>query len=161
MSTISQRRVAKRFGLKNVWAASRAAKKVGLPFEAACALLQKESGGRNVYGHDVGGALSGFPGTVNRDNFAVFEWMISHGWSSNGVGPCQITWKGYFTDMQKRGLLPWKPYDNMVFGFGILRAHRDRFGSWTLAGGAYNGSSEYGADLNNKINEWKKRFASA
>jgi len=32
-----------------------------------CALLEKESGGRNVYGeHDVGGALSGFPKTVNK-----------------------------------------------------------------------------------------------
>lgn len=162
MSSGAQRKIAKKHGLVNVWAASRAAKKVGLPFEVACAVLQKESGGRNVYGHDAGGALSGYTRAVNEQNFNVFEWLITvKGENSNGVGPCQITWFPFFNVMRQRNLKPWVPYDNMVFGFGLLKAYYDTSHSWTAAGHKYNGALEYGVDLNIKINEWKKRFASA
>jgi hypothetical protein len=161
MSTRAQRRIAKNFGLKNVWTIHRAAKATGLPFEVACALIQKESGGRNVYGHDEGGALSGYPYAVTEENFKVFRWMINNGHTSNGVGPCQITYRGFFTQMDQQGLRPWVIYDNMVFGFRLLKSYYTREGGWTEAGKRYNGALEYGVDLNSKINQWKQRFKSA
>ena len=164
-------RIAREFGLHNVEHAALACRSADppLPFWAACALLEKESGGRNVYGHDAGGALAGFPRQVNRGNWEVFRWLvIDKGHTSNGVGPCQITYAGpakggrrdggFFAIMEQRQLRPWIPLDNMIFGFGLLAAHKKRHGTWARAGEAYNGSPAYGADLVKKANEWRARL---
>lgn len=164
-------KIASEFGLENVDAAARACRKAGLPFAVACALLEQESGGRNVYGHDVGGALAGYPRAVNRDNFAVFRWMVlDRGMTANGVGPCQITYAGtrrangtrdggYFRQMDEQGLRPWVAEDNMQFGFALLRAHYESGPkSWAAAGTRYNGSPSYGADLAAKVAAWKLRL---
>ena len=160
-STRAQRRIAKKY-LRNVWTIHRAAKTVGLPFEVACALIEKESGGRNVYGHDAGGALSGYPEEVSEENYRVFRWMVlTRGMTSNGVGPCQITSPGFFRQMEEQGLRPWVKYDNMLFGFRLLLSYYKSYKSWRAAGRLYNGADAYGVDLVNRINTWKKRFASA
>lgn len=151
--------IAKRFGLENVDAAAAACRRAGLPFWAACALLEKESHGRNAYGHDAGGALSGFEEPVDESNYKVFHWLVfAKGQTSNGVGPCQITWKGYFPDMDKKGLKPWVPLDNMAYGFGILAGHKTRWGTWRAAATRYNGKESYGADFVVKANAWRKRL---
>jgi len=78
--------------------------------------------------------------------------------TSNGVGPCQITYRGFFTDMEAQGLRPWVPHDNMLYGFRLLaRYHADK-GSWEAAGTAYNGSSQYGRDLAALVEKWRKRL---
>lgn len=163
-------RIAKQFGLVNVESAALSCRRAGLPFWAACALLQKESMGRNVYGNDVGGALAGFPGTVNRDNFAVFRWMvIDKGMTSNGVGPCQITYAGarrqdgtrdggFFRQMAERNLMPFFVEHNMLFGFELLKDYHEDGKSWFAAGVRYNGADQYGEDLVEKINEWRDRL---
>jgi hypothetical protein len=152
--------------LRNADIAAVACREANLPFYVACALLEKESGGRNIYGHDAGGALSGFPGEVNKDNYAVFKWLVfERGMSSNGVGPAQITYKGYFTDMEKRGLKPYDAHDSMLYGFELLKANYDRAGTWTAAGAVYNGGPRpnytalaYGRDFAVKVAAWKKRL---
>lgn len=150
--------IAEDFGLKNVEDAASACRVAGIPFWAACALLDKESGGRNVYGHDRGGALSGFPDEVDRSNYRVFRWLVENGQTSNGVGPCQITWPGHFSAMSVKGLRPWVPLDNMIYGFTLLREHYDKHGTWREAGTAYNGAESYGLDFVAKCNEWRDRF---
>lgn len=166
---------AARLGLHNVEEIASASREVGIPFFAACALFDKESKGRNIYGHDKGGALSGFPFEVNRDNYRVFRWLvIDNGHVSNGVGPSQITWAGgfattarvtrtggYFEQMEHQGLKPWVVEDNMLFGLERLWAHFNRFGSWRLAGQAYNGASAYGVDLEARVAEWRKQILEA
>lgn len=165
--------VAKKFGLANVEAAALACREAGLPFWAACALLEKESNGRNVYGHDKNGVFSRdeFP-EVTAQNFMTFLVRVMNGETSNGVGPCQITFAGslknsshsnhrdggYFRQMAEFGLLPWDPQDNMKFGFQILRNHYKAKGSWKAAGAAYNGRLTYGIDLVEKMNEWRERL---
>lgn len=145
--------------LQNAHIAAVACRDAGLPFYVACALLEKESGGRNVFGNDKGGALSGFPDTVNKDNYAVFRWLvIDKGQTSNGVGPCQITYRGFFTDMEKRGLKPYDAHDNMRYGFELLARYEREKGSWAAAGTAYNGAAAYGRDLEKKVAEWKQRL---
>jgi hypothetical protein len=119
----------------------------GFPFFLGLAILQKESGGKNVYGHDVGGALSGYPDPPDENNFRVFRWMIDVAkQASNGVGPMQITYKGYFPLMDKLGLKPWIPYDNIRYGIqNILtpsflaqrKTQADRKAFWAMAN-AYN-----------------------
>lgn len=153
--------------LDNAGPAALACRKAKLPYFAACALLDQESEGRNVYGSDKGGALAGFPFEVNLDNFRVFRWMVlSMGQRSNGVGPCQITYKGYFNVMQGRGLQPWVPHDNMLFGFELLQGNYLKAGkSWARAGAIYNGGPNpnatalgYGRDFAAKVALWKDRL---
>lgn len=132
--------VAKRHGLVNVETIAATCREAGVPFYAACALFMMESGGRNLYGHDVGGTLAGYPEPVTKENFAVFAWLVfTKGQPSNGVGPSQITYKGYFTDMQTTGLNPWSVHDNMLYGLRILAANYKATGSWEKAGARYNG----------------------
>jgi hypothetical protein len=111
-----------------------------------------------VYGHDAGGALSGYPEVVDESNFKVFLWLLAKGQTSNGVGPCQITWPGYFTDMANKGLHAWRPLDNMTYGFGILAKHYAASRNWIKAGESYNGSYAYGVDLAEKVMAWRHRF---
>lgn len=152
--------------LANAGVAAVACREANLPFFVACALLEKESGGHNVYGHDKGGALAGFPFDVSEDNYLVFEWLVfTKGQTSNGVGPCQITYKGYFREMEEQGLEPWNVHDNMLFGFRLLKANYARHSSWATAGAIYNGGPkpnraalDYGNDLAKKVGQWKKRL---
>jgi len=154
--TSSQISKAKQQGLRNVDTAARVCNETKTPFFILCALLEKESGGRNVYGHDQGGALSGFERPVNQGNWEVFRWLVfDKGKTSNGVGPMQLTFKGFFTDMEKEDLKPWDVHDNMTYGarvfMGHYRAAKDA-GHGTResikrAGVQYNGATAYGDSL--------------
>lgn len=151
---------ATKYGMHNVGSLAIAADKAKMPFYSACALMEKESMGKNVYGHDAGGALSGYPHDVDESNFKVFMHLINTGHKSNGVGPAQITWKGFFPDMVRKGLKAWVPVDNMYYGFTLLMGYYNTSKSWSAAGTKYNGSGQYGADFNKKVVAWKKRVGS-
>jgi hypothetical protein len=149
-------------GLANVLDIYGASIKASLPLHAAAALMEKESGGKNEYGNDAGGALSGYPEPVDESNFKVFLWLIKSGhYVSNGVGPAQITYPGFFTEMATEGLNPWVPQDNMFFGFRLLAGYKKATGTWKGAGTKYNGSTAYGDDLAAKVKVWKTRLAPA
>lgn len=161
--------IARDFGLENVGPLARACRLERVPFWLACALMEKESGGRNVYGHDPGGVFSRDEhDRVDARNFMQFLTRVMNGETSNGVGPAQITYAGaargghrdggYFREMAAEGLLPWEPEDNMRKGLRIIGAHKKARGSWAAAGTAYNGRASYGADLVKKANEWRARL---
>lgn len=157
--------------LSNVEAIAAACDKTGARFYIACAMIQKESGGRNVYGHDVGGALSGFGKEVNQGNYEVFEWLVqTKGQASNGVGPAQITWKGFFVEMRAKGLKPWAPADNILFGVDLLNGyyraardelHMDVWDAIRHAGRRYNGSIVYGDSLVAVARTWRELVGNA
>ena len=145
--------IAKRY-LQNVDTAWRVSQKIGMPFYLMCALLEKESMGKNVYGHDVGGVNSR-PGEwpVTKENFKEFyRRVVVLRQTSNGVGPLQLTWRGFFTQMKDQGLRAWVPYDNMLFGgklfMGYYNTHRRNGHSVSesirRAGVQYNGSMHMG-----------------
>lgn len=129
------------------------------------AMLVKETGTvRNVYGHDSGGALSGFSKPVNQGNFEVFEWLVfTKGQTSNGVGPSQLTFKGFFTQMKEQGKKPWDPYDNITVGAKLIysyyrtarNAGKSVSDSLKEAGTKYNGSPAYGDRYLALALEWK------
>ena len=155
--TTHQLNVARARGLSNVAALAAASARAKVPFHVACALMEKESHGRNVYGNDPGGVLSGFPHPVTESNFAAFWWEVSQrGQTSNGVGPSQLTSRGLIQDCISAGLDPWDPEDNMTFGLRTLkRYHKEADGSWRVAGERYNGSPVYGQDLVERIRQWQ------
>ena len=157
--------IAEDFGLMNVNYAAVACRTAGLPFYAACALLEKESHGRNIWGHDN---ETGVPGqNVTALNFVQAYYRILNGAPSNGVGPCQITWAGslknghrdggFFQQMLEQNLAPWNPGDNMLFGFKKLAEYKAK-GTWASAGMSYNGSQLYGNDLAEKVAAWHQRL---
>lgn len=133
-------------GFQNSDSIVRAANDTGLPLGIAVALIAKESNGANVYGHDAGGALSG-GGEVTQDNFTnQFMPLIRAGHTSNGVGPTQITYPGYFT--QNPDLAWWDPYTNMCFGFNLMLGYLGgdySDDSLIAAGSTYNSGSATGA----------------
>lgn len=159
-----------------------ACRTVGIPYWASCALIEKESHGRNSYGGDEGGALRKFPHTVDKSNFLAFyhHVVVLGDLNSNGVGPCQITYAGphsfgktgpreggYFKQMPERGLEPWIPKDNMVFGLGIFWKNYQNTHSWISAGGLYNGGPKwkesdlavaYGHNILDKVKKWHTLF---
>jgi len=168
--TAEQIKKAKDFGLQNVDVAAQVANETGIKFNHLCALLQHESMGKNIYGHDSGGALSGFSKPVTKDNYDVFRWLIlNKGQTSNGVGPMQLTFKGFFTDMEKKGLKPWDVHDNMTYGAKLwndyYRSYRDQGlspdESVRKAGVRYNGASSYGDTQVRLVKEWRDRVGNA
>jgi hypothetical protein len=161
ITSVAPWRVAKArvYGLSNAVTIAGTCREAGVPFYVACALFEKETMGKNIYGHDKGGALSGFPGEVNKDNYEVFEWLVSQGMKSNGVGPSQITSGSLLTQMKTEHLDPWNVWDNMLFGLRFLKKWKVKYRTWHNAGRLYNGKESYAIDLDIKIEEWRMRLS--
>ena len=141
----------------------RAADAENCPWWAALACLWMETGerGANIYGHDVGGA--GPHGEeVTEENFREFLAAIRDGENSNGVGPLQITYPGYFFDDPDREW--WMPEKSAEVGCRILRdlinAEGDsyealkRVGSRYNSGNPYDAYESYGILFSNRCKSW-------
>ena len=176
-------------GLTNADLIVQAATATGIPLAIAAAMIQKETGGRNVYGHD-GSAETG-PGVfstkygpvtigdttyaqgsdipVTQANFAEFLRRVTAGEKSNGVGPAQITYSGYFKQAPDYPF--WDALANIRFGLTILADYLDDdFSDASISSAAahYNGGTNpgpralaYGADLLTKTKIWRARLAGA
>ncbi|MBF4549660.1 hypothetical protein [Pseudoclavibacter sp. VKM Ac-2888] len=154
-------------GVQNAAAIVRAAKAVGLEVAIAAAIIQKESNGANIYGHDRGGVFSsiglGKPADnrVTEQNFRDFARRVANGETSNGVGPAQITYPGYFPQAEREGFKLWLAEDNIRFGLRIFASHLRGTGDIVEAGRAYNGARQYGVDLANMVAGWRRRLEGA
>ena len=152
-----------------------------VPAALICAVIRKETSGRNVYGNDSGGVFS-TPGApdkdVTHDNFHnEFLPRVLAGEVSNGVGPMQITFAGYrdkvtgkrdggfFKEAANLGLDLSKVYDNVKFGIRKIRQYlKDAGGVPTEAavksvGKRYNGATAYGDALWDEYNLWVARLS--
>lgn len=156
-------------GMHNAEQIVTAAEKTGVELAVLAAMIQKESNGRNVYGHDSGGIFSTTDGSlvyVTEANFSEFTRRLAAGEKSNGVGPAQITWPGYFPDARAKGYVLWQPLDNITYGATILKGH---LAGHTLAeaGTLYNsgnlksGVTAYGRDFAQKVSAWRTRLTAA
>ena len=153
-------------GLVNADLIVQAASATGVPLAIAAALIQKETGGQNIYGHDgsvetgtgvfstkygpvvIGGTTyaqgSNIP--VTQGNFAEFLRRVTAGEKSNGVGPAQITYAGYFKQAPDYPF--WDALANIRFGLTILADYLDddfSDSSISSAGARYNGGTSPGA----------------
>ena len=155
-------------GVANATAIVAASNATGLPLGVAVGMIVKETNGRNVYGHDAGGACCGW-GEVTEDNFrSSFLPVVLAGGTSNGVGPTQITYPGYFR--QNPDYPWWDPYRNCLFGFDLLKGHCAGDYSYTglaRAGSIYNSGtatgsySTYGTSFADLATEWTGILAGA
>ena len=155
-------------GVENAAAIVAASNNTGLPLGVAMGMVMKETGGANVYGHDAGGACSGW-GQVTQDNFRNnFLPVVLAGGTSNGVGPTQITYPGYFR--QNPSYPWWDPYANCVVGFNLLKGYCGgdySHGSLVAAGSTYNSgsptgtASTYGETFASLAEDWTERLAGA
>lgn len=142
------------------------AAKAKLELACACTLLQKESGGANIYGHDpvdTGGTYTK-GGPVTRENYTAYRaWRKAGSGRLQGVGPGQLTWSGFQDVADSRGGC-WDWRVNAEYSFEILR---DLIASHGLQDGfrAYNGTgsaaARYGQDAVEKVNAWRGRLAGA
>lgn len=176
-------------GLANADLIVQAATATGIPLAIAAAMIQKESGGKNVYGHD--GSVETGPGVfstkygpvviggttyaqgsnipVTQGNFAEFLRRVTAGEKSNGVGPAQLTYAGYFKQAPDYPF--WDALANIRFGLTILADYLDddfSDSSISSAGAHYNGGTNpngtalaYGADLLAQTKIWRARLAGA
>lgn len=143
------------------------ARRSRVPVALACAVLEKETGFKNVYGHDaVRNPVRSPPGgllAVSRDNYREYLSHRRRGLGNQGVGPMQLT----SPDLQDRadelgGC--WLPGPNIRVGLEFLAANIRRLG---LPGGvvAYNGSGpaaeRYGADVLARARRWEARLRAA
>lgn len=142
-------------GLKNAAAIVNAAATSGVPLYIAAAFVEQESGGANVYGHDAGGL---FPGkAVTQSNFKTFlSKVVRDGHTSNGVGPLQITYPGYFK--QNPSYPFWDPEHNILFGLQIIQKNLPRglnAAAQLYNSGSATGAPSYGESVVNRAAKWK------
>jgi hypothetical protein len=132
----------------------------GLPLSDCLALVEKESGFRNVFGHD---ATSSIPERWkgSRVTWAKYRWykLRRKSKGAQGVGPCQLTWPPLQNDADRMGGCH-KPGPNMRLGFTHLKIQIERLGREKGAA-AYNGTGPaaeaYGRDFVRKQEAWHKR----
>ena len=177
--------------LSNTVLVAQAAKIAGVPLHIAAALIYKESRGLNIYGHDWGGVYSTASGPVTiggttyptgsdipvtRDNYLSFLGLVLNGdvprpgVTSNGVGPAQITYPGFFVQARQDGVDLSDPLANMVFGLRLLAGYLGRdytrtsveeAGTLYNAGSLDNGVNAYGRSIWYLSEQYRKALVGA
>jgi hypothetical protein len=141
----------------------QAAHTTRLPLAAACALLEKESGFRHVFGHDPTRSIPvAWRGQrVTRAKYLVYRAARKRGLGMQGVGPTQLTWFAFQDQADSLGGC-WRLYPNLVVGFRHLRELTSTLGRERGAA-AYNGIGDaaeaYGRDYVQKRAVWADRLA--
>jgi hypothetical protein len=157
MNKVQKMYVAWRNGIKYPYQVMQVCDEVGLPFYAACAVLEKESsGGSNVFGHDP--TIFVGAGRVTKKKYLAYKAERKRTGKMQGVGPCQLTWYAFQDQADALGGC-WKPKNNMRVGFGLLKEYREDGHTWEEAGTLYNGGKEYGRDFALKVQRWVSLFA--
>ena len=162
-------------GLTNADLIVQAATATGIPLAILAAMVQKESGGQNIYGRDgkdtasPGVYANDYPLQVTKENFTEFRAAVLAGQKSNGVGPSQITYPGYWKQYPDYPF--WDVLANLKFGATLLMDLLDgdySDASISSAGAHYNGGTNpgsealaYGADLLAQTKIWRARLAGA
>lgn len=124
----------------------KAARHSGLRVSMGCALVEDESGFKNVFGHDP--TIFSGGGRVTRVRYLAYKALRKATGKMQGVGYVQLTWYEYQDEADKLGGC-WKAYPNMLVGFRALAANIQAHGEHAGIA-AYNGSgpaAEKYADL--------------
>lgn len=115
-----------------------AAKREGLPYEEACAILIHESsGGQNVFGHDP--TIWVGAGTVTKAKYLAYRKDRDASGRLQGVGSCQLTSRSLQDEADALGGC-WVPANNCMVGFHFFAGLKKSWGSTWSAAYHYNGS---------------------
>lgn len=156
--------IARRHGIRRPFRALREARKVKVGPATAMALLQKESGGWNVWGHDRNsagqviwpGGAHGETVYVTKENYLKYKERRKQGHGMQGCGPLQLTWFAFQDAADKIGGC-WKAVNNLHVGYSILAGYIAS-SSYYQAFKRYNGSDEYARDAMRLRKLWRERF---
>ena len=140
-----------------------ALRKADIKPQTAAALLTKESGGgRNVFGHDHGSNLPDRPPYSGHNVTETRARRLFDSPFSNGVGPTQLTSKGFVKIARQRGG-EWRPFVNMTVGFeivgGLIREHGVGRGAARYNGGDSELGERNGAQYGREFEELRNGFA--
>lgn len=111
----------------------------GLELALACALVEQESLGRNIFGCDLG-SRSSVPfchQPVTRERVVELLAHLRRGGTGNGVGLTQLTSSGFVFDAEESGGAH-KPSAQCEVGFDLLKSLIAQVGEFKGIG-AYNG----------------------
>lgn len=139
----------------------RVAREVGLYPPIAVTLIEKESGGRNVWGSDAvqtGGTYVKGSEVTRHDYEAYRAKRRAGSIGAQGVGPCQLTWPGFQDRADALGGC-WNYRTNLRVGFEVLLGLQRQYG--TREGfRRYNGSGaaaeRYADDAMRRLASWTK-----
>lgn len=140
----------------------------GLWISTAAALVEQESGGKNLFGCDWGGKWTNVPPycqvLVTRERVQALIRNINNGGGQNGVGLTQLTSLGYVMEAERMGGAHIVRYQMRV-GFKVLNDNINDMG-FQPGASAYNAGrgnwravyKTYGAELVAKQDAWQRRL---
>jgi hypothetical protein len=143
-----------------------AARRERLPIALACALVEQESGFRNVYGHDDVRNPTPRGAQVTRENYLRYRAWRDQGLGSQGVGCTQLTWAPYQDRADRLGGC-WRIENQLRVAFSVLA---DQIGRHGVRGGlaAYEAGSpesaagrRYAAEVLERRQDWERRLREA
>lgn len=155
-------------GLQNASAIVQASSLERFDLAELAAIIEEESGGRNIYGADDTGPDGALPPAlydkpVTKANFKTFWARVQAGHTSNGVGLAQLTSKGFLEAANSRGGA-WIPIHQCTEACAILRGLIADHATFQAAAAAYNGAGPvadaYGARVQALAGAWQQRINS-
>jgi hypothetical protein len=152
---------AKRHGAQYSLRIIREARRAGIPISLGFALVEQETGFRNVFGHDP--TIFVGAGQVTEKKYRAYRAKrgATGGGGMQGVGPCQLT---YYTYQDRADALGgcWKPQHNIRVAFEGLAANIKQHG---MRDGIrrYNGSGpaaeRYAQSVLERQRKWHERLS--
>lgn len=142
------------------------AKSAGLDLALACALVEQESGGRNIFGCDLGPVGDRPPYCHQQVTRERVQKLIASPFM-NGVGVTQLTWFTFVEDAEALGGAH-EPRNQCRVGFRLLKEYRNKY-PYLEALGAYNAGEAnrrsvldtYAAQLAALHTKWKALVGSS
>lgn len=142
---------AKRNGAHHVIKTVQEARRAGVPLSWAFALVEQESGFRNVFGHDSGSILKGLH--VTKARVAALLNFVAQGGNSNGVGLTQLTFPPLIVEANRAGGAH-RPRFQLRVGLKFFREVTG--GDYDRLAWKYNGDPAYQVRIKAKQRRWHK-----
>lgn len=152
--------IAADHGLVNSLRALWEARDAGISPSLALAMLEQESGGRNVFGHDP--TIFVGAGEVTKEKYLAYraKRRASGNRLMQGVGPMQLTWWEFQDGADDLGGC-WVVKYNLRYGFRRLAHLIDEHGTWEGVE-RYNGSGpaaeNYRRSVKARYDKWHDRL---
>lgn len=135
----------------------KAVRVADLRLSLGCAVIEHESGFRNVFGHDR--TIFAGAGRVTKAKYLEYRRQRGHT-RMQGVGPAQLTWWEFQDRADELGGC-WLPYYNMLEGFTDLAdliAHHGEHDGIRRYNGSGPGAEQYARDVLHLAWLWHRRL---
>lgn len=147
------------YSLRILWEARRA----NMPISLGFAMCEKETGFRNIFGHDL--TIFVGSGEVTEDRYKSYKRArdAQRPRRMQGVGPPQLTWYEFQDRADKLGGC-WIEKHAIRVGMEVIGSYYNTYtrkgfstqAAIILAGRDYNGNRSYGEDLYRHYEKWHK-----